>query len=179
MFTPRLTRPSNTDPKWININYGGYNRCVLGNPSYGYGSVLADCTGYRWGRTLENTNRTTCNLSINQAAIWYLNTGDGYPRSQTPTLGAIACWDDGASGHVAVIEEIQYQNGQIVSCTISESVYGGVFFRTRTITAASGWYRFTGYAFQGFINIPIPSDDIDLLLFVRKRRKKKGTVTIK
>ena len=176
MFIPRLTAPSNTDLKWINTAYGGYNQCILGYPSYGYGSVLADCTGYRWGRTLETTNRTTCNLSINQAAIWYLNTGDGYARSTTtPALGAIACWDDGGSGHVAVIEEITYSGGVPVSCTISESNYGGAFFQTATIYASNNWQRWPGYTFQGFIIIPISTDlDVETLAaIINKKRKKK------
>lgn len=176
MFTPRLTQPPNTDTHWINTGYGGLNPCILGYPSYGYGNCLANCVGYAYGRVYEYMGSDP-HLCINQASAWW-TYNDGYPRSQTPTLGAVACWDDGASGHVAVVEEIQYSGGQIVSCTISESVYGGTIFRTWTITAASGWYRFTGYTFQGFINIPIQDDDMDLLLFVSKRRKKKGTVTI-
>lgn len=176
MFTPRLTAPPNTDPKWININYGGYNRCILGSPSYGYGSVLADCTGYRWGRWLELLNATTCNLSINQASAWY-GYNDGYRRSSEPSLGAIACWDDGASGHVAVIEEVFYTGGIITSCTVSDSAYGGAFFQTATITRASGWQRFTGYTFQGFIVLPV--DDLDtetLLALIKKQRKLKVIV---
>ena len=176
MFTPILTQPPNTDPHWINTAYGGLNPCILGYPSYGYGNCLRNCVGWAYGAAWMHVGHDP-GLCINQASAWW-TYNDGYPRSQTPTLGAIACWDDGASGHVAVIEEIQYSGGQIVSCTISESVYGGTIFRNRTITAASGWFRFTGYTFQGFINIPIPPDDIEMLFLAMKRRKKKGTVTI-
>ena len=179
MFTPRLTRPRNTNPLWINTGYGGLNPCILGSPSYGPGSCLANCVGYAYGRRYEMLGYDP-HLCINQASLWW-TYGDGYPRSQTPTLGAVACWDDGASGHVAVIEEIQYQNGQIVSCTISESVYGGVFFRTWTITAASGWDRFDGYTFQGFINLPVDTTVTTLegwLLSAIKRKKRKLKVTI-
>ena len=170
MFVPRLTQPPNTDTHWINTAYGGLNPCILGYPSYGYGNCLANCVGYAYGRRYEILGRDP-HLCINQAAIWW-TYNDGYPRSQDPTLGAIACWDDGGSGHVAVVEEIQYSGGQVVSCTISESVYGGTIFRTWTITRSSGWFRFnSSYVFQGFINIPIPPDDIEMLLLAIKRRK--------
>lgn len=175
MFTPRLTRPANTDLYWINTAFGGLNPCILGSPSYGPGNCLANCVGYAYGRVYEYQGSDP-HLCINQGSAWW-SYNDGYPRSQTPTIGAVACWDDGASGHVAVIEEIQYSGGQIVSCTISESVYSGVFFRTRTITAASGWYRFTGYSFQGFINIPVNTVlDVDMLAAIIKKKRREKVI---
>lgn len=160
-FVPRFSRPGNTDPNWINVNYGGYNRCILGYPSYGYGSVLSDCTGYAWGRWLEIMNVTTCNLSINQAAIWYLNTGDGYSRGQTPKLGAVICWDEvnQGSGHVAIVEQINYDSGgNITSIVVSESVYGGVVFRLQTLYPGNNWHLYVGMSCQGFIYLPIEFD---------------------
>ena len=175
-FTPRLSQPANTNILWIKAGYGsGVNPCILGYPSYGYGNVLANCVGYAYGRAWEILGYDP-GLCINQASAWY-TYNDGYPRSSTPALGAIACWDDGASGHVAVIEEITYSGGIPVSCTVSESIYGGAFFQTATITAASGWYRFTGYAFQGFIILPIGSDmDTDLLAAIIKKKKKEKVI---
>lgn len=174
-FTPRLTRPDNTDPRWININYGGYNRCILGSPSYGPGSVLSDCTGYAWGRWLELLNATDCNLSINQAAIWYLNTGDGYARGQVPQLGAVICWDEinQGSGHVAVVEQINYDaNNNITSIVVSESVYNGTPFRLQTLYPGNNWHLYQGQTFQGFIYLPITFDNLDTyLLPVLKKRK--------
>ena len=177
-FTPRLSQPSNTNVLWIKYGYGnGVNPCILGYPSYGYGNVLANCVGYAYGRAWEIL-QTDPHLCINQASAWY-TYNDGYPRSSTPSLGAIACWDDGASGHVAVIEEITYSGGTPVSCTVSESVYGGAFFQTATITAASGWYRFTGYTFQGFIILPVVGLTTDLLsaIFIKKDKKDKVILT--
>ena len=173
MFTPRLSRPANTDSLWINTAYGGTNPCILGYPSYGYGSVLANCVGYRHGRGTEILGRPS-GLCINQASAWY-TYNDGYPRSSEPQLGAIACWDDGASGHVAVIEEVFYTGGVITSCTVSESIYGGAFFQTATINRSSGWYRFTGYTFQGFIILPVDTDINEEMLaaFIKKKRREK------
>lgn len=172
MFTPRLSRPANTDPLWINTAYGGTNPCILGYPSYGYGSVLANCVGYRHGRGTEILERPS-GLCINQASAWY-TYNDGYPRSSEPQLGAIACWDDGASGHVAVVEEVFYTGGIITSCTVSESVYGGAFFQTATINRSSGWYRFTGYTFQGFIILPIEGLTKEILAaYIDNERREK------
>lgn len=173
MFTPILTRPPNTDPHWINTGYGGLNPCILGSPSYGPGSCLANCVGWRYGAAWVHLGYNP-QLCINQASAWYAYN-DGYPRSSDPQLGAIACWDDGASGHVAVVEEVFYTGGIITSCTVSESVYGGAFFQTATITRSSGWYRFTGYAFQGFIILPVDTDINEEMLaaFIKKKRREK------
>ncbi len=177
MFVPRLTQPANTDTHWINTGYGGLNPCILGYPSYGYGNCLANCVGYAYGRAYEILGYDP-HLCINQAALWY-TYNDGYPRSSEPQLGAIACWDDGGSGHVAVIEEVFYTGGVVTSCTVSESIYGGAYFQTATITRSSGWYRFTGYAFQGFIILPVDTDlDIETLAAII-RKKKKGKVIIR
>ncbi len=173
MFTPILTRPPNTDPHWINTGYGGLNPCILGSPSYGPGSCLANCVGWRYGAAWVHLGYDP-QLCINQASAWY-TYNDGYPRSSDPQLGAIACWDDGASGHVAVVEEVFYTGGIITSCTVSESVYGGAFFQTATITRSSGWYRFTGYTFQGFIILPVDTDINEEMLaaFIKKKRREK------
>lgn len=177
MFTPRLTAPTNTATHWINTAYGGLNPCILGYPSYGYGSVLANCVGYAYGRAWEILGRDP-QLCINQAALWYTYP-DGYPRSNLPQLGAIACWDDGGSGHVAVIEEVFYTGNVITSCTVSESVYNGAYFQTATITQASGWYRFTGYTFQGFIILPVDTELTDELLAAIIKKKKDKKVIIR
>lgn len=177
-FTPRLTIPSTTNQYYIQTSYGGLNPCIAGNPLYSTGSVLANCVGYAYGRAYEILGHDP-HLSINQAAIWYLNTADGYPRSQIPQLGAVACWDDGGSGHVAIIEEIYYDSGgNIDYCTISESVYGGTYFRTWTIRPSNGWYRFDDYTFQGFIILPVEAGLSSELLaaFIKKKRKLKVIV---
>lgn len=166
-FRPRLTRPDNTDPRWINVNYGGYNRCILGSPLYGPGSVLSDCTGYAWGRWLELLNATDCNLSINQARLWFGNTSDGYQRAKkTPRLGAIACWDStGGSGHVAVVESMTTNaRGTVTSCVVSESVYNGAVFRLQTIRRSNRWYIYDDHTFQGFIYLPIEFTEMDTYL---------------
>lgn len=180
-FNPRLSAPLNTDLHWINVAYGGYNNCILGSPSYGTGSVLSNCTGYAWGRFLERNGLTTCNLSINQASIWFLNTSDGYSRGYTPKLGAVICWDEinNGSGHVAFVEQINYDsNNNVTSLVVSESVYNGVTFRLQTVYPYNNYHLYTGMNFQGFIYSPtdfdpliLPLTEEQLACILKKRRR--------
>lgn len=180
-FVPRFSTPSNTDLHWINENYGGYNRCILGSPSYGYGSVLSNCTGYAWGRFMEECGLTTCNLSVNQASIWYYAISDGYQRGSTPKLGAVICYDEinSGSGHVAIVEQINYDsNNNVYSLILSESVYNGVTFRLQTVYASNNYHLYTGMSFQGFIYPPVdfdpPSPTLtleELVCLIKKRRR--------
>ena len=147
-FIPRLAAPSQTDLHWIKTTHGGYNRCIVINETTG--SVLPNCTGYAWGRFLEENNLTDCNLSRGNAEIWFSNTSDGYSRGQIPKLGAIICWHSTQSGgHVAVVEEIK-SNGDIVT---SNSAYGGSRFYLKTLSPPN-YNMGSAYTFQGFIYSP-------------------------
>lgn len=167
IFVPRLTIPSNTDLHWIKTTYGGYNHCILGSPSYGTGSVLANCTGYAWGRFLEECNLTNCHLSTGNAGNWYGHTSDGYQRGSLPKLGAIACWSGGSAGHVAVVEEI---TASYIKC--SESGWNwSDYFR---ITNYPVNMNRSGFTFQGFIYTPIDWDTIseeELIAIIARRRR--------
>ena len=149
VWHPRLSAPSNTDPNFINRNYGGYNGCI---PIQGNGCVMPNCTGYAWGRWLETAG--SCNLSTSNAANWFGNTGDGYARGSVPALGACICFSTagGQPGHVAIVEEI-IDNDTIVT---SDSNYGAEYFVTRTRRRAWGWNWWSGgnLYFQGFIYNP-------------------------
>ncbi|MCM1164526.1 MAG: CHAP domain-containing protein, partial [Ruminococcus sp.] len=147
-FTPRLTAPSASDKHWLHTSKGGLNECI----HISGGSVLPNCVGYAWGRFYEIIGEKP-SLSKNNAEMWYGSTADGYKRSQTPELGAVACWSKGAvgseadgAGHVAVVERIE-ANGDIVT---SNSAYGGSRFYTQVYKKSAG-YNFGAYKFQGFI----------------------------
>lgn len=151
-FIPRTSAPSASDKYWKYASYGGLNECI----HIGGGSVLPNCVGYAWGRFYELTG-TRPKLSKGNAENWYANTADGYKRSQTPTLGAVACWRKGQAfnesdgcGHVAVVEEIK-ANGDIV---VSQSAYGGSRFYVSTYSKANG-YSQGALVFQGFILPPV------------------------
>lgn len=151
-FTARLTAPAAADKYWIHTSKGGLNECILISGS----SVLPNCVGYAWGRFYEIIGSKPT-LSKSNAEMWYGYTSDGYKRSSTPALGAIACWSKGVvgngadgAGHVAVVERIE-ANGDIVT---SNSAYGGKRFYTQTHKKSEG-YNFGAYKFQGFILPPV------------------------
>lgn len=152
-YTPRTTAPETDNKSYIHTSAGGFNRCL----HLGGGQVLANCVSYSWGRWRELLESDP-KLSRRNAEDWYGYTEDGYKRSQTPKLFAVACWKKGrlqnendGAGHVAVVEQVR-SNGDIVT---SESVYGGERFRSRAYTKASGYYLAKGYEFQGFILFPV------------------------
>ena len=100
MFVPRLTAPSETDPKWIRQAYGGLNPGIQGWGSTG-ASALANCTSYAVGRAIE-----LYGLDDAMQLPWQCNAKEYFPnlkeseiwkKSNKPSLGAIICfyrWDD-------------------------------------------------------------------------------------
>lgn len=147
-FVPRLTRAGMlNNPYW-------YSR----NPFYLAGYGLPNCTCYAFGRWWEiaDVNNDYSNypaLSTGNAEDWYGYTQDGYERGSTPRLGAVACWADGpfsGDGHVAVVEEIDPDTGEI---TCSNSAYGGEYFYL-THLSPPDYLPAAGYVFQGFIYNP-------------------------
>ena len=158
IYKPRLSAPSTTDKNWIKSTRGGYNYCI----EISNGSCLPNCVGYAWGRWREILGASH-NLSRANAENWWTNTGDGYERGQTPRLGAVMCWRNGAvgngndgAGHVAIVEKIS-ADGRTV--TTSESSYGGARFLNvvRSYPYALG----RNFAFQGFIYLPIKFDSAE------------------
>ena len=158
IYKPRLSAPSATDKNWIKSTRGGYNYCI----EISNGSCLPNCVGYAWGRWREILGASH-NLSRANAENWWTNTGDGYERGQTPRLGAVMCWRNGAvgngndgAGHVAIVEKIS-ADGRTV--TTSESNYGGTRFQN---VVRSYPYALGGnYSFQGFIYLPIKFDQAE------------------
>lgn len=151
-FVPRFSAPSATDKYWIKSTRGGLNDCL----EIIDGSVLPNCVGYAWGRFYELTGKKPRLANLN-AEDWYGNTTDGYERSATPKLGAVACWRKGrvwngtdGFGHVAIVEEIK-PNGDIVC---SNSAYGGSRFYMQTYSKSNGYNSGT-LTFQGFILPPV------------------------
>lgn len=82
-FNKRTNAPQPTNNRYINVNYGGLNYCVVRDNTNGF--VLPNCTGYCWGRALETTKSTTVDLSNNQASVWF---------SQNKQK-----WDNGTGGY--------------------------------------------------------------------------------
>lgn len=152
-YTLRTEAPKKDNKNYIHTSAGGLNKGL----HLGGGKVLPNCVAYVLGRYRELLGYDS-KLKSQNAEDFYAYTKDGYKRSQTPKLFAVACWKKGklwtesdGAGHVAIVEQVK-SNGDIVT---SESVYGGERFRSRTYTKASGYYLAKGYEFQGFILFPV------------------------
>lgn len=72
----------------------------------------------------------------------------GFRTSSTPQVGAIACWNDGAYGHVAVVTAVE-SNTRI---QVSESNYG----KKRYIGNHRGWFNPTTTS-EGFVTYIYPN----------------------
>ena len=183
---------------WINQKHGGESKYIEIDDSTG--ATIPNCTGYAWGRFYEilGSRPTLCKSydETHNAEYWYEDDEDGYTHgdeSAKPALGAVMCWRKGAlgddssvsgsdAGHVAIIEQIDYNNdGSIKSIITSESGYDSeVFWLTkRTINSSirveykngklvesgqlrkyssNNWGASDPYIFQGFIYNPAISD---------------------
>jgi hypothetical protein len=165
VFLKRVSAPASSDKHWVHTIYGGMNSCILVKDK----SVLPNCVGYAWGRWAELLGKQP-SLSRSNAENWF-GTNDGYARGKTPKLGAVVCWQKGATlsgkdgaGHVAIVEDI-LADGSIIT---SNSGYLSTLFYMRTIKPP---YEVGGlYKFQGFIYPPVE--------FVKKTEVLKDVETI-
>ena len=71
----------------------------------------------------------------------------GFRTGSQPQVGAIACWNDGGYGHVAVVTAVS----STTSIQVSESNYGG----DRTIGNKRGWFNPT--TSQGYVTYIYPN----------------------
>ena len=72
----------------------------------------------------------------------------GFRTGSTPQVGAIACWNDGGYGHVAVVTAVSSST----RIQVSESNYGG----DRTIGNKRGWFNPTTTS-EGYVTYNYPN----------------------
>ena len=72
----------------------------------------------------------------------------GFRTGSQPQVGAIACWNDGSYGHVAVVTAVSSSS----SIQVSESNYGG----DRTIGNKRGWFNPTTTS-EGYVTYIYPN----------------------
>ena len=72
----------------------------------------------------------------------------GFRTGSEPQVGAIACWNDGGYGHVAVVTAVS----STTSIQVSESNYGG----DRTISNKRGWFNPTTTS-EGYVTYIYPN----------------------
>ncbi|MCF1202795.1 peptidoglycan hydrolase PcsB [Streptococcus pyogenes] len=117
-----LTAPAShsTRPQ---VSYSSVNNYPVGQCTWGAKS-LAPWAGNNWG----NGGQWAASA---QAA--------GYSVGSTPMVGAIAVWNDGGYGHVAVVVEVQSSS----NIRVMESNYSGKQY----IADHRGWFNPTGVTF--------------------------------
>ena len=136
VFVPRYRAPEYSDGHYYEDN-------IFYQSGYG----IPNCTAYAWGRVYELLGEKP-RLCTGDARDWFeynKNTGE-YPYGDEARLGAIACFDNEAGGHVAVVEAID--DGVI---TLSNSAYRGAEFYLTTAEVDSSNPGQEGWDFQGYI----------------------------
>lgn len=135
---------------------------ILNNPYWykdnryyqaGYG--LPNCTCYALGRWYEIQGSSA---PFNFPGYW--DGGDwfemcekaGYQTSKdVPMLGACMSWKHGSAGHVAIVEQIKYnEDGTVYSVITSNSAWQGDFWYPQEILASNGWKYRNDQTFNGF-----------------------------
>lgn len=150
-FVKRLSTTSPTDmtnnPWWYSTGNIYYPQAQLPN-----------CTCYAYGRYAEIRNGFA-NLPGYDAGEWFYyatSFNRGVYGVAQPQLGCVICFgkNPGSSsyGHVAIVEEINYSNGEVVSIKTSNSGYGG---------SGTGFFTEILYASQGYISSWMQSDGRD------------------
>lgn len=162
----RTTKPESGNKFYNTVSKGGFSHCIVGYPTDKGCNVLANCVGYACGRFNEIIGTMkypylNCNAEnfIERAKNTY-----GLKVGQEPKVGAIMCWQKGATlsgsdgaGHVAIVEKIIDAN----TVYTSESGYGGSAFWNSTRKNTNGrWGIGSGYTFRGFIYNPSVKEEV-------------------
>ena len=111
-YTPVATRTTSHPTYSTNASSYPTGECTWG------AKTLAPWAGDYWGNGAQ--------WATSAAAA-------GFRTGSTPQVGAIACWNDGGYGHVAVVTAVSSST----SIQVSESNYGG----DRTIGNKRGWFN--------------------------------------
>ncbi|HER3741880.1 TPA: CHAP domain-containing protein [Streptococcus pyogenes] len=117
-----LTAPASPSAR-PQVSYSSVNNYPVGQCTWGAKS-LAPWAGNNWGNGGQWATSA-------QAA--------GYSVGSTPMVGAIAVWNDGGYGHVAVVVEVQSSS----NIRVMESNYSGKQY----IADHRGWFNPTGVTF--------------------------------
>lgn len=164
-FNIRTSKPEAGNKNYIKTTYGGWNTCVIGEPTDKDCNVLSNCVGYASGRFNEIYNEITGHTGSHKWNILNCNAENfveraiqlGLEISNVPTLGGIMVWQKGTlnwqdgAGHVAVVEKIIDDN----TIYTSESAWGGSAFYNSTRSNTNGrWGMGSAYRFRACIVNP-------------------------
>ena len=126
-YTPVATRTTSHPTYSTNASSYPTGECTWG------AKTLAPWAGDYWGNGAQ--------WATSAAAA-------GFRTGSQPQVGAIACWNDGGYGHVAVVTAVSSSS----SIQVSESNYGG----DRTIGNKRGWFNPTTTS-EGYVTYIYPN----------------------
>ena len=126
-YTPVATRTTSHPTYSTNASSYPTGECTWG------AKTLAPWAGDYWGNGAQ--------WATSAAAA-------GFRTGSQPQVGAIACWNDGGYGHVAVVTAVSSSS----SIQVSESNYGG----DRTISNKRGWFNPTTTS-EGYVTYIYPN----------------------
>ena len=126
-YTPAVTPVSQRPTYSTNASSYPTGECTWG------AKTLAPWAGDYWGNGAQ--------WATSAAAA-------GFRTGSQPQVGAIACWNDGGYGHVAVVTAVS----STTSIQVSESNYGG----DRTIGNKRGWFNPTTTS-EGYVTYIYPN----------------------
>ena len=126
-YTPVATRTTSRPTYSTNASSYPTGECTWG------AKTLAPWAGDYWGNGAQ--------WATSAAAA-------GFRTGSQPQVGAIACWNDGGYGHVAVVTAVS----STTSIQVSESNYGG----DRTIGNKRGWFNPTTTS-EGYVTYIYPN----------------------
>ena len=126
-YTPAVTPVSQRPTYSTNASSYPTGECTWG------AKTLAPWAGDYWGNGAQ--------WATSAAAA-------GFRTGSQPQVGAIACWNDGGYGHVAVVTAVSSSS----SIQVSESNYGG----DRTISNKRGWFNPTTTS-EGYVTYIYPN----------------------
>ena len=126
-YTPVATRATSRPTYSTNASSYPTGECTWG------AKTLAPWAGDYWGNGAQ--------WATSAAAA-------GFRTGSQPQVGAIACWNDGGYGHVAVVTAVSSSS----SIQVSESNYGG----DRTISNKRGWFNPTTTS-EGYVTYIYPN----------------------
>ena len=163
MFSIRNKIPQKGNKYYNTVSNGGYNKAIVGKPTYKGCNVLANCVGYANGRFAEvmGLNKIKYQLICNAEIFIKKAKSYGLKISKKPVCGGIMVWEGKGSlaGHVAFVERVLSND----SVYTSESSYGGKYFFNATRKKGSGNYGLSSnFKYLGCIVNPYVKEDEEL-----------------
>ena len=166
VFTARLIKPGKNNKYYIRKANGGYSDAILGRPTDPDCNVLANCSGYSYGRFNEVGQWGFCKYLAPVNAENFMKYAQGCEIGMSPKVGAVMVWQKGptqsssdGAGHVANVEQIVSETEVITS----ESSYNGSAFYTKRRSKGDNgkWGQEGDYTFLGFIYNPaVPAFEV-------------------